>query len=201
MFDTFLSCLIHSYHVWFILITFVTFLSCLIHCFHVYMKLNKTAQLFWYISLLTIHWMFKIFFFFVWISRNVYIYIYIYIYIQNYPFATGAPADGVPASAPSIYHTNKYVLYTVTGQNYFHTKMCSYIILIKPLIFITFSLSHSLVDFHEIFTFNSRIIRVNLISSCNFFELLFTSIYDLNTNVNSWPHNFIWLYSKILWKN
>jgi hypothetical protein len=33
-----------------------------------------------------------------------------------------------------------------------------------------------------------------LISSCNFFELLFTSIYDLNTNVNSWRHNFIWLY-------
>ena len=40
-----------------------------------------------------------------------------------------------------------------------------------------------------------------LISSCNFFELLFTSIYDLNRNVNSWRHNFIWLYSKILWNN
>ena len=38
-------------------------------------------------------------------------------------------------------------------------------------------------------------------ASCNFFELLFTSIYDLNTNVNSWRHNFIWLYSKIWWKN
>ena len=39
-----------------------------------------------------------------------------------------------------------------------------------------------------------------LISSCNFFELLFTSIYDLNTNVNSWRHNVIWLYGKIWWK-
>jgi hypothetical protein len=35
-----------------------------------------------------------------------------------------------------------------------------------------------------------------LISSCNFFELLFTSIYDLNTNVNSWRHNCIWLSKK-----
>jgi hypothetical protein len=47
----------------------------------------------------------------------------------------------------------------------------------------------------------ARILEFILISSCNFFELLFTSIYDLNTNVNSWRHNFIWLYCKIWWKN
>jgi hypothetical protein len=35
-----------------------------------------------------------------------------YIFIQNYPFTTGAPVDGVAASASNIYHTNKYVLYT-----------------------------------------------------------------------------------------
>jgi hypothetical protein len=32
--------------------------------------------------------------------------------------------------------------------------------------------------------------EINIVlSSCNFFELLFASIYDLNTNVNSWRHN------------
>jgi hypothetical protein len=31
--------------------------------------------------------------------------------------------------------------------------------------------------------------------------LLLASIYDLNTNVNSWRHNCIWLYSKIWWTN
>jgi hypothetical protein len=41
---------------------------------------------------------------------------------------------------------------------YFCTKIFPYIFHIKPLIFITFSWSHSLADFHEIFTFNSRII-------------------------------------------
>jgi hypothetical protein len=48
----------------------------------------------------------------------------------------------------------------LTGQNYIPTKIFSYLFHIKPLIFITFSWSHSLADFHEIFTFNSRIIRV-----------------------------------------
>jgi hypothetical protein len=46
-----------------------------------------------------------------------------------------------------------------------------------------------------------ELLELILISSCNFFESLFTSIYDLNTNVNSWRHNFIWLKSKIWWKN
>jgi hypothetical protein len=32
------------------------------------------------------------------------------------------------------------------------------------------------------------------------FELLFTSIYDLNININSRRHNFLWSYSKIWWK-
>ena len=49
---------------------------------------------------------------------------------------------------------------TLTGQKYFRTKIFPKIFHIKPLIFITFSWSHSLADFHEIFTFNSRIIRV-----------------------------------------
>jgi len=40
------------------------------------------------------------------------LYIYIYIFIQSYPFTTGAHANGVPASASNIDHTNKYVLYT-----------------------------------------------------------------------------------------
>jgi hypothetical protein len=31
-------------------------------------------------------------------------------------------------------------------------------------------------------------------------QLLFTNIYDLSANVNSWRHNVIWLYSKIWWK-
>jgi hypothetical protein len=48
---------------------------------------------------------------------------------------------------------------TLTRQKYFPTKIFPYIFHIKPLIFITFSWSHSLADFHEIFTFNSRIIR------------------------------------------
>jgi hypothetical protein len=49
-------------------------------------------------------------------------------------------------------------LCTLTGQKYLPTKIFPYIFHIKPLIFITFSWSHSLADFHEIFTFNSRII-------------------------------------------
>jgi len=39
-------------------------------------------------------------------------FLYVYIFIQNYPFTTGTPADGVPASASNIYDTNKYVLCT-----------------------------------------------------------------------------------------
>jgi hypothetical protein len=35
-----------------------------------------------------------------------------------------------------------------------------------------------------------------LISSCNFYEHLFTSISDLNTNVNSWRHNFNLIFMK-----
>jgi hypothetical protein len=45
-------------------------------------------------------------------------------------------------------------------QKYFPTKIFPYIFHIKPLIFITFSWSHSLADFHGIFTFDSRIIRI-----------------------------------------
>ena len=36
---------------------------------------------------------------------------HVYIFIHNYPFTTGAPADGIPVSMSNIYHTNKYVLY------------------------------------------------------------------------------------------
>jgi hypothetical protein len=49
---------------------------------------------------------------------------------------------------------------SLTGQKYLLTKIFPYIFHIKPLIFITFSWSHSLADFHEMFTFNSRIISV-----------------------------------------
>ena len=35
----------------------------------------------------------------------------------------------------------------------------------------------------------TELIKFILISSCNFFELLFASIHDLNTNLNSWRHN------------
>jgi hypothetical protein len=87
----------------------------------------------------------------------------------------------------------------LTGQKKFPTKIFPYIFHIKPFIFKTFSWSHSLSDFHEIFSIKCRnkysLFEFILISSCNFFELLFTSIYYLNTNVNSWRHNFIWLYS------
>jgi hypothetical protein len=77
-----------------------------------------------------------------------------------------------------------YFSITLTGQKYFRTKIFPYI-------------------FHIFMKFSPLIVELLefiWISSCNFFELLFTSIYDLNTNVNSWRHNFIWLYSKIWWK-
>jgi hypothetical protein len=67
-----------------------------------------------------------------------------------------------------------------TGQKYFHTKIFPYIFHIKPLIFKTFSWSHSLSDFLDIFTLKS--------------------IYDLNININSRRHNFLWSYRKIWWK-
>ena len=62
----------------------------------------------------------------------------------------------------SMYSTVKTDLprYTLKGQKYFRTKIFPYTFHIKPLIFITFSWSHSLANFHEIFTFNNRIIRV-----------------------------------------
>ena len=76
-------------------------------------------------------------------------------------------------------------------KKYFHTKIFPYIFHIKPLIFKIFRRGHFPSDFPEIPTSKSRINQFLL------FALLFTSIYDLNTNVNSWRHNFIWLYSKI----
>ena len=91
-----------------------------------------------------------------------------------------------------------FIYTTFTGQKYFHTKIFPYIFHIKPLIFKTFSWSHSLSDFLEIFTFKSRIDWS--LFSCNFFELFFTSIYDLNINIYSWRHNFLWSNSKIWWK-
>ena len=43
------------------------------------------------------------------------------------------------------------ITHTLMGRKYFHTKIFPYIFHIKPLIFNTFSCSHSLSDFHEIF--------------------------------------------------
>jgi hypothetical protein len=48
-------------------------------------------------------------------------------------------------------------LCTACGQKWFRFCHLLYIFHIKPLIFITFSWSHSLADFHEIFTFKNRI--------------------------------------------
>ena len=48
--------------------------------------------------------------------------------------------------------TNIIILCTLTGQKYFPTKIFPYIFHIKPFIFKTFSWSHSLSDFHEIFS-------------------------------------------------
>ena len=46
---------------------------------------------------------------------------------------------------------------TACGQKWFRFRHLPYIFHMKPLIFITFSWSHSLADFHEIFTFKNRI--------------------------------------------
>ena len=43
------------------------------------------------------------------------------------------------------------ITHTLMGRKYFHTKIFPYIFHNKPLIFNTFSCSHSLSDFHEIF--------------------------------------------------
>jgi hypothetical protein len=73
---------------------------------------------------------------------------------------------------------------TLTDQKYFLAKIFPYIFHIKPLIFITFS-----ADFHEIFPFNSRIIRVyepttpflsdqkNLTLSLNFCWIIVNSMF------------------------
>jgi hypothetical protein len=81
----------------------------------------------------------------------------------------------------------------LTGQKYFPTKIFPFLFHIKPFIFKTFSWSYSLSDFQEIVSIKLTVelFEFILISSCNFFELLFTSIYYLNTNVNSCRHNFI----------
>ena len=47
--------------------------------------------------------------------------------------------------------------HTACGQKLFRFRHLPYIFHIKPFIFITFSWSHSLADFHEIFTFKNRI--------------------------------------------
>ena len=45
---------------------------------------------------------------------------------------------------------------TFAGQKYFPTKIFLYIFHIKPFIFKTFTWSHSLSDFHEIFSIKCR---------------------------------------------
>jgi hypothetical protein len=57
------------------------------------------------------------------------------------------------------------------GQKYFHTKIFLYIFHIKPLIFNTFSWSHSLSDLHEIFSIKPKNTIVS--SFYNFHKILF----------------------------
>lgn len=60
------------------------------------------------------------------------------------------------------------------------------------------SWSNFLPDYLFFFlTLNTEFI---LIFSKSFFKLLYTSIYDLNKNVNFRCHNFLWLYINIWWK-
>ena len=47
--------------------------------------------------------------------------------------------------------------HTACRQKWFRFRHLPYIFHIKPFIFIAFSWSHSLADFHEIFTFKNRI--------------------------------------------
>ena len=68
----------------------------------------------------------------------------------------------------SIWHTDKkkhggidiyrniLSTYTACGQKWFRFRHLPYIFHIKPFIFITFSWSHSLSDFHEIFSIKCR---------------------------------------------
>ena len=69
-----------------------------------------------------------------------------------------------------------YVIYlsatsTLMGQKYFLTKIFPYIFHIKPLIFLTFSWSHSLAIFMKFSPLIVELLEFILISSCNFFEL------------------------------
>ena len=53
-------------------------------------------------------------------------------------------------------------------------------------------------DFIEFFTFKSKInTYFILIFSFNFLKLLFTRIYDLNSNVNSQCHRYIEMFGEI----
>jgi hypothetical protein len=61
---------------------------------------------------------------------------------------------------------------------------------IKPLIFITFSWSNSLADFHEIFTFNTIVLFSRIIYLLGTFRLF---LY-LHSRVKSFPHHDISLY-------
>jgi hypothetical protein len=68
---------------------------------------------------------------------------------------------------------NQYT--TLTGQKYFPTKIFPYIFRIKPLIFITFSRSHSLADFHEILIFikfSALNTEINIVSSPYKFQII-----------------------------
>ena len=56
----------------------------------------------------------------------------------------------------NYYQDERPWLSTLTGQKYFPPKIFPYIFHIKPFIFKTFSWSHSLSDFHEIFSIKCR---------------------------------------------
>jgi len=71
-----------------------------------------------------------------------------------------------------------------------------------PLLYISYKTTYFQNIHYPIFLKFSplevELIRFYFIISCNFFELLLTSIYDLNKNVNSRRHNFLYCMVKLL---
>ena len=77
---------------------------------------------------------------------------------------------------------------TYRSQEYFHTKIFSYIFHIKPFLFSKHSPEVQVIPYQIFLKFshlNAELIGVYLNISLSLFELLFTSSYDLNININS----------------
>ena len=82
---------------------------------------------------------------------------------------------------------------TFTDQKYFHTKIFPYLFHIKPFIFKTFSWSHSLSDFHEIFSIKCR-------NKYNFF-LYNVQIILFLLSLKNWFKNKVKFFHQILLYN